>query len=351
MSKLVLALAGVWHVHIGMFLETINKQYGDQIEWRYVWDDHKDTAEKISQMLGAKAIDSLDEALNDPDVKAIVCEARTYLHKDIIIRSINAKKHVYTDKSCTINAEDVLKIKDALDKTPVKFTISHESIPTAPHQYAKKIIDEGKLGKIVSIHFRRCHWFAKPVEEQNEFKVVLPEDWFTPEISGGGVLNDLAIHGISLMEYFVGKPRKIIAFTENYTGHRGEDSATVMMKYDCGTIGTVHADMVTNTMDNNLEIIGTDGILTIIGMDGNERILLNSSKMEGYEHGMSPVDISVINKEAKKLPLCQFIDLVMDDTDDAMSPNGLGVQEAVNVVTMVSAAYKSVEEGRIVEFE
>ena len=352
MKKLVLALAGVWHVHIAMFLEALSKQYGDVIEWRYVWDDHKENAVKFGQMLGAKQIDDFDEALADPEVTAIICEARSYLHKDLLIRAIRAGKHIYTDKPCAITVEDVLEIKEALDYSSVKYTISHESIPTAPHQYAKKLIEEGKLGKIVSMYFRRAHWFAKPLEEQmGEIKAALPEDWFTPSVSGGGALLDLGIHGVSIMEYFLGKATKVFAFTQNYTGHESEDSASFMMRFANGAIGTVHADMVTSIIDNNLEIIGTDGILSIVGMDGTERVLLQSYHDEAYKNGMTLVDSSVFMPFGRKLPLCQFIDLVCDEENTERHPEGLGIDEAVDVIKTLAAAYQSVKEGKPVRID
>lgn len=38
MEKLRLALAGAWHVHTRWFLEQVNRQFGEKIEWACVWD-------------------------------------------------------------------------------------------------------------------------------------------------------------------------------------------------------------------------------------------------------------------------------------------------------------------------
>ena len=279
MKKLNLAIAGTWHVHLPMFLNKTDKVYGDNINWVYVYDKNKERALPFCERLSAEYAPSLDIILNDPEIDAVICESETCDHRDIIIKTAQAGKHIFTDKVLALNTEDALSVKEVIEKTGVKFLVSHEVIPVAPYQYAKKLIDDGVIGDVVSLHFRRAHGGAKPPSPDAKFKLRLPDDWFSPEIAGGGSLIDLGIHGVALLNYLAGTPKKISACTHNFTGHETEDSATIMVEFESGAIGTAHTDMVTSLMENNFEILGTDGIITIQGNEGAEIFSINSKNI------------------------------------------------------------------------
>lgn len=342
MKKLKLALAGTWHVHTPMYLEQINEVFGDTIEWVYVWDSNKERAKTYCEKLNAALAHNYQTILDDPAVQVVICEAETYLHPEIVIKAAEAGKHVYTDKTLAIHYKDALAIKNAVEKSGVKFAVSHESIPVVSYQYAKKLVDDGVIGKIISIHFRRAHGFAKLTNH-------LPANWFSKEIAGGGTLIDLGIHGFSLLTYFCGKPKSISAYIHNFTDHETEDSATVMIEFENGTIGTTHTDMVTTIMDNNFEIVGTDGIIMIQGTEGCETVMVNSLHLPGKENEMIVIPEEKYRKPPMS-PVCQFLEFVIDEHAEGQYLAGLDIETALMVVRTVEAAYESAETGQSIAY-
>ena len=143
MKKIRLALAGVWHVHTPMYLTSVEKEFGDKVEWLYVYEENEERAKSFCERLHAEYTNDLDVVLQDPRVDAVICEAETCKHKDIVVRAAKAGKAVYTDKVLTISSDDAEEVKRAVEESGVKFCVSHEVIPYDAYQYIKKIIVKG----------------------------------------------------------------------------------------------------------------------------------------------------------------------------------------------------------------
>lgn len=351
MEKIRLGLAGAWHVHTAHFMKSIRDMLGDRVSWLWVWDDNEERALRFSRELGARRALTLDDLISDPEVDAVPCEAETCKHKDVILRSARAGKPVYTDKVLTVCTKDALEIREALEQSGVKFAVSHEAIPVSAYQYAKKLLDTGALGKPVSMHFRRAHGGARPGWLTAEGRPInLPGDWFSKEIAGGGALIDLGIHGVSLLTYFCGRPKTISAFTHSFNGQETEDSATILVEFENGAIGTAHTDMTTSIMDNSFELLGTEGQLTVVGMEGQEELRLHSEHLSAYKGAMTRVDRGVYAASPSLNPVCQFVRFVMDEEDRRQYLDGLDIETGIRVVRMVEAAYESAAAGSAVAY-
>ena len=104
-------------------------------------------------------------------------------------------------------------------------------------------------------------------------------------------------------------------------------------------------------MDNNLELLGTEGSVVVSGFEGDEVFRLTSNRMKGFEHRMTPVDPSGYAAGKAVWPVCAFIAFVMDESDSRQYLDGLDVDTGVAVVQLVEAAYESARTGRVVEIQ
>jgi predicted dehydrogenase len=227
-------------------------------------------------------------------------------------------------------------VKKAVEENGVKLVVSHESLPIGSYQYAKKLVDEGSLGDIVAINFRRAHGMAKTNN--------LPETWYDKDVAGGGALIDLGVHGMSMLTYLAGTPTKVSSFMENWTDREVEDSATIMLEFENNAIGTAHTNMVTSIMENSLEVIGTDGILVVLGVEGRESVYLNSKHISGMETGMNLIEPTVYGSDGS-VPINLFIDFVLDESNKDQYLPGFDMDTALTVVGIAEAAYKSAKTG------
>ncbi len=333
-----MALIGAWHVHTGGFLNRISQMNAGQVEWVAVWDRDAVRGKQFADRLGVPYEPEYQRILDNPDIDAVMIEAETSLHADLIIRAARARKHVFTDKILTPGVEDALRIKDAVERSGVKFVISHESMPVGSYQYARKLVLNGSLGEIVSVHFRRAHGMAKGNG--------LPASWWDPAVAGGGALIDLGVHGMGLLTYLAGVPVRASASMRHRTKRAVEDTATIMVDFQNGAIGTAHTDMVTNIQENLLEVVGTDGCLVVVGTEGRETVYLNSRHIPERVKGMTVVTPSEYASDGK-YPINKFIDFVRDRSNTAryLDGTGLDMETALRIVAISEAAYESARNG------
>ncbi len=336
--KVRLALVGAWHTHTSGFLNRIAQMNPGQVEWIAVWDNDPARGKQFAERLKVPYEPDYQKILDNPNVDAVMIEAQTNLHMDLIIRAANAKKHVFTDKILTPKLKDGLRIREAVEKSGVKFVISHESMPVGSYQFAKRLVENGSLGNVVSIHFRRAHGMAKGNS--------LTATWWDKEIAGGGALIDLGVHGMGLLAYLGGAPTRVTASMRHWTKRAVEDSATIMVDFKNDAIGTAHTDMVTNVMENLLEVVGTDGMLVVVGVEGRETVYLNSKNIPERAKGMTVVPPAEYAADGK-YPINKFIDFVRDKSNTAqyLTGTGLDMDTALRVVAICEGAYDSVQQG------
>lgn len=343
MKQLQIALTVPWHVHTGMFVAEIQKTFGDAVRFKWVYDDDAERGKAWADKLGARYTANYGDVTGDPDVDMVMIEAQTCRHKELIIEAAKAGKHVYTDKILAITTADALEIKQAVEQAGVKFCVSHESLPNGPYVYAKRLVEEGKLGKVVSVYFRRAHGLAKNPS------VSLAPGWFDPAVSGGGALIDLGVHCLSMLPWIAGEPKSVSCLTANFTGMQSEDSATILVDFVSGAQGSAHTDMVTNIMENYFEIVGTDGMLLVVGWRGQETVFLNSAHIPGCEKTMVQRPLSEVDRD-QPVPVCQFVRLILDGAKENSIP-GFDLEMGLTVTRLAEAAYESAACGKAVAFD
>ncbi len=136
------------------------------------------------------------ELLADPDVDVVGITTHIYDHRHIAIDALRSGKHVFLEKPMAPTAADCDDILAAAREAEGFFMVGHICRFDPRVALAKQAIDEGRLGKIISMHARR-----------NLSKTI-----------GNMVLNDISalmgdgIHDGDLMLWFSGaKPVSVYA--------------------------------------------------------------------------------------------------------------------------------------------
>ena len=331
-----LALIGAWHVHTQGFVEEALKTGTAKLN--VVWDDDQERGKAFAEQFGVPFEADLDKVLKQKNVDAVIVECATTKHKDVIIKAANEKKHIFSDKALALSVNDCLEIKEAIKENQVKFMISLESKTISAYRYVKRLVEEGKLGRVTSAYFRRVHQAALD-------KNMLPDYWFDSAQTGGGVTLDLGCHGLYLLPYFCGTPRKVTCLMNELYGTGSDENSTTVIEFEDGAIATAHTSFVANRLDNMLEVIGTEGSVIITGVDAsNFRVLLQSKNVPGYE------SLTSVPRESWLLcdviPSAQFIKLV--SSDDMQSLQEFDIDAAISLTRLIECAYESSMEQKTV---
>ena len=222
------------------------------------------------------ATDNEDDLILSPDIDVIDICTPNILHADTVRRALAAGKHIYCEKPLAdtlSNAAEMARLAKESDRIcTVVFNNRHLSSV----QRAKQLIDEGRIGRILSFDFRYLHNSCTDPNKKAGWKQ-------TSAVCGeGGVLFDLGAHIIDLAVFLCGKFRKItgksqIAFPER-AGMDGSlwktdasEAFYMLAETEAGAHGTLTASKLTTGTNDDLgfAIYGTKGSLRFSLMDPN----------------------------------------------------------------------------------
>ena len=158
------------------------------------YDTNKEIITKTKKDLNVNFLE-LDQILKSKDIDVLAISAPNKFHKKLIIDGIKNQKHIFCEKPLCKDfgeAEEILKHAKNSSKK-VQIGSNHRYFESV--KYAKKIIDEGKIGKPLSFKGRIGHNGER-----------IKNTWFwKKDLSGGGTLLDNGCHLLDLSRYFMGE--------------------------------------------------------------------------------------------------------------------------------------------------
>jgi len=242
-----------------------------------VCDVVKEKADQLAKQYGAKAYYSVPEFLSGGeklDVVAI-CSPNG-LHAEHAIQSLNAGIHVLCEKPMALTSYDCGEMIKAAERTNRRLFAIKQNRFNPPVEAVKKLIDDGRLGKIYSIQLS-CFWNRNPDYYHNSWKGTLKLD--------GGTLYTQFSHFIDLLYWMIGDVKKVSAMMGNFA-HKGiiefEDTGAIVVEFQSGAIGTINytVNSYGKNMEGSLTIFGEKGTVKIGGQYLNE---LEYQNIEGYK--------------------------------------------------------------------
>ena len=304
------AMLSKWHVHAGGYANQL--QDSGKVEIKAVWDDNAERGENWAKELGCEFVPCLDTLLARDDIDAVVCDTPTTAHHDVLIKAAKAGKHIFTEKALAPTVKECEEVKAAVEEAGVTFVISYPQRGRPCVQLAKKLIAEGKLGKVTMVRVRDAH--------NGVSGSWLPDYWFEAKDAAGGAMMDLGCHPMYLLAYFLGMPKRVTGlFTAPY-GKPVDENAVAIAEFAEGALGVAETGFISANSPQSLEIYGTAGSFISHG----ENVTLYG------------IDADAALPEAKPSPLMQFVDAVIAGTG---SPAGLGIDDAIDLTRLLENSY------------
>lgn len=312
------AMLSKWHVHAEGYANML-KNTG-KVQITAVWDDDVNRGSEWAARLGADFEPDLDALLARTDVDAVVCDAPTTAHHDILLKAARAKKHIFTEKALAPTLTECEELKAAIEEAGVTFVISYPQRGRSCVQFAKKMIEEGAFGKITLIRSRDAHTGVSGGW--------LPDYWFEEKDAAGGAMMDLGCHPMYLLAYFLGKPRRITGMFTAPFGKKVDENAVAIAEFDGGALGVAETGFDSFNSPQTIEIYGTEGSMIAHGED----VQFSSAKFSDIHSGFFKPTLP----PAKPAPLLQFVDACLAGVK---SPDGLGIDDALALTELLENAY------------
>ena len=251
----------------------------------------REKAEEMALKYGGRVYDSADALLADPQIDAVsVCTAND-MHAELSIRALKAGKHVLCEKPMATSlplAEEMVRVSRETGKL---LMIGHNQRLMPAHAEAKELLASGMIGDVLS--FRTTFGHGGPemfmrVKDMNSW-------FFRKERAAMGVLADLGIHKIDLIQYLLDdRAVKVNAFlgtldkkTDSGEPISVDDNAVCLLKMERGAIGTMTASWTYyGDADNSTVLYGTKGVMKLY--DDPEHPLIVKLADRSTFYGKSP---------------------------------------------------------------
>ena len=199
-----------------------------------VTDVDLERARRLVGASGAKAYDSFEALLADPQVEAIIVSVPPQFHEKQVIAALQAGKHVLCEKPLAPTVDACRRMTDAArDAGRVLTTgFNHRYFPAI--QDVKRALDSGAIGTLDHIRAFAGHTGL------SEFKA----PWmYDKDIMGGGALMDVGIHMIDLTHYLLGDIAEVqgVSTTNVWKLDRSEDNGLALLRNRAGVTALFQA--------------------------------------------------------------------------------------------------------------
>ncbi len=299
-----------------------------------VVDMNPQNSQAVAEKYGAKIHNSVDEALKDPEVDAVVIATTTATHADLIMASAKALKPIFCEKPIALDLNLIDQCLEVVDKFQVPLFVAFNRRFDSSFRNLKNKIDEGLIGpiEILSISSRDAP---------------LPEIAFLR--TSGGMFKDMTIHDFDMVRWLLGEePVEVYGSGSCLVYVRlkefGDiDTAMITLKTDRGAICNINnSRRAVYGYDQRIEAFGPKGMLrahnvspTAVEFSCATGVIADnphSSFLQRYE--------KAYNLEIN----CFFKDVVIDGKKPEVS--GIDGRQAI---VIAEAANRSLEEKRPVE--
>jgi UDP-N-acetyl-2-amino-2-deoxyglucuronate dehydrogenase len=251
-----------------------------------VCDNVKLKADDLAAKYGAKPYYNIDELLANEEVDVVSICSPNGLHAIHSIKSLKAGFHVLCEKPMAINVHDCGEMIKGAEKANKRLFAIKQNRFNPPVEAVKKVIEEGRLGKIFSVQLS-CFW-----NRNNDY---YSNSWKGTKDMDGGTLYTQFSHFIDLLYWLIGDIKDVEAYIGNFA-HQGiiefEDTGAIIIKFYNGAIGTINytVNSFQKNMEGSLTIFGEKGTVKIGGQYINELEYQNIKdyKIENLAEGNKP---------------------------------------------------------------
>lgn len=340
MSKLKIAVIGCGsiarHRHLPEYAANVN------VEIAAVCDIVEARAIEFAEKYNARAFTSYEELLAIEEIDAISVCTPNYLHAPISIAALNAGKHVLCEKPMATKKEEALSMILAAKKNDKKLMIGHNQRFVSSHVKARKLIENGDVGKIYS--FRTAFGHPGPEKWSADRK----ESWFfKKEQAFIGAMGDLGVHKTDLIRYLLGEEIvEVGAFVETSakTNTDVDDNAVCILKTESGIVGTLAVSWSYVSKEDNSTIIYGENAILRLEEDPNFSLIVQYINGETVKYELGNIQSNEEAGQKSSHVIENFVNSILLNIDPPITG-----EEGMKSLNVILAALESDKTRQIVK--
>jgi UDP-N-acetyl-2-amino-2-deoxyglucuronate dehydrogenase len=268
------------------------------------------------------------------DFDAVILATPNGLHHEGAVEAASMGKHVLSEKPLDISLKAIDAVITACRKNRVKLGVCFQRRMSPDNQAVKRLIDEGKLGKIYAADLAVKFYRPQSYYDSAAYRG-------TWAIDGGGPFMQQASHQIDLYAWMFGMPERVKSMIGTLA-HRmeAEDHGAALLRHPGGMIGSIVASTVARPgFPARLEIHAEAGSITLV----NDLItgwlvesLGNPSRPPAGAIHSGAASAAVADTSGHEAILADFIAAVRQDREPAVTG-----ESARKTTELILAIYKA----------
>lgn len=226
-------------------------------------------AKARAQEFGVPKACSVRSLMQRDDVEIVLNLTTPQAHAKVALAAIKAGKHVYGEKPLAVTRREGQRILQAAEAAGLRVGCAPDTVLGGGHQTARKLIDDGVIGKPVSA-------VAFMMSRGHEGWHPDPEFYYQ---AGGGPMMDMGPYYLSDLTMLMGPIRRVAGSAGILIADRviasgpkqGQaiavevpDHITGVMDFQSGAVGTIITTFAVNKSSlPRIEIYGAEGALSV----------------------------------------------------------------------------------------
>ena len=284
------------------------------------------------------------DVLARDDVQIVTLAVPNDKHAEICVEAARAGKHVVVEKPLCLNLQEADRMIAACREAGVKLMYAETLCFTPKYVRAKRLVDEGALGKVHLVKQGEKHYGPH-------------SDWFWDvNRSGGGAAMDLGCHGVEYFRFVMDKEPVVSVYAQMNQfvwgrKTRGDDHAVIVVEFAGGAVGIAEESWChPGGMDDRTEIHGSLGATYADLLHGNA---LTTYSEQGYGYAVEKASTTrgwtfTIYDEVATYGFPHEMEHFVDCVANDKQPIETG-EDGRAVLEILMAAYESARTGQKVK--
>ena len=256
-----------------------------------------DTSSMMLNMLkklipSLKVFEDYKDLLNSDLVDGVIVCTPSSLHFPVCKMACEKGIHVFCEKPFTTDPKLASELADMFEEKGLVNQVGYVYRFDTVFKKVKEILDEKLIGKVCHVNVQ---FLSSTISKMQPEK-----GWRSKRENGGGATYEMGSHVIDLMEFFFGKPQKIIGTLMNQVYSEAvEDISEAQVIYADGISANIHVNWSDYTYRKPMLKIDIHGTLGKIQADlyGYKLFLRKENQEKGLPEGWSVVPMNMIPDE------------------------------------------------------
>lgn len=207
---------------------------GTSVEIVSCFTRNEEKRKAFAAKYGCNTASSYEEILKDPSIEAIINTTPNNVHLETTAQAAAAGKHVFLDKPIANTVAEGFEIAKVCEKHGVILSLGYQRRRESHFRWIKQEIDAGRFGKLVQAEGN--------ISRDRLGKIDLSSWRYQAEGMPGGVMLQIGIHYVDVLEYLMGPIKRVTGRSAQLVlPGDNPDVANLILEHENGAISNLTA--------------------------------------------------------------------------------------------------------------